>query len=415
MIDMDLNINTMHYSTATIINTPSEYNYLPKMSKDEWQVAPNDTSLTSMGSASELPAIASTTDIDTTSFIVVRDDCAPTSSFSTPYIHRPPQIPPLSHFAPSINTANTHEMGESHSQQRCNDCCFCNPDLHKRSRSISRNCSYCDRLNERWQATSPKATVKKDTLINKGTNTKPERFFETQSKTDHTHVRTRSKDSDTVSLKCTRINTKVRRLLTEDMVNGNVFENKEHDQYEESVKCQKKATKPPRAPLISPKQVSSTCTKDKQRNTTSTATHSPRSATNSVRLPSPFINNANSTSTQSYDSATSSSSQCSSSLSSAGPASPSKKITLPVARWQNHNSAGVASSREATLPAMGNNNKVRKSRYQHFYGHPKRDGSEDNQVGVHEKSVSSENIQTSVNQKNSGKLYCTINRSFWDL
>lgn len=413
MIDMDLNLDTLHYSTATIINTPSEYNCPPRSShhQDEWQVANimalncNDVSLNSI---EYLPETSRETEIDTTSFIVVRDDTENKNQFLSSGLKNRKEIPPISHISPFINMLPSRLTDETNfkmsSQQRCSDCCFCNPDLHKRSRSISSNCSYCNRLNEKWKTASPRLSSQNDTFHNKSTNTKPQQFFETQSKTDHTHIRTRSKDSDTVSLKCTKINTKLHRYLPEDMLNGNVFEETFNGK-DERAKCSQKSTRPPKVPVITTMSVTSPVSERKLKTTAETTTKTPRSATKSVRLPSPFINNANSTSTHSYDSATStSSSQCSSSLSSS-PVSPNKRVsTIPVSRWHNHNSAGVLSSREQTLPAIVNNN-IRKSRYQHFYGQSKSGLIDANQLDVKENMVSSgKNVQTSVNQQSSGNI-----------
>lgn len=412
MIDMDLNLNTLHYSTATIINTPSDYSYAQKMSQDEWQIS-NIKSLQacddSINSVLSVTEIDPGTEIDTTSFIVVRDNPDKNPSTSTAYNSRK-DLPPITLCSPFINIPHYQNAGDMNepvsSQQRCNDCCFCNPDLHKRSRSISSACNYCNRLNDKWKPASSRASSQNETVFNKSTNTKPQKFFETQSKTDHTHIRTRSKDSDTVSLKCTKINTKFQRILPEDELNGNVFEAAEKGkgvQMEERCKRSKTLSKPPKVPVISPTKVTSFPAEPKV-NTAEISTNTARSAHRSVRLPSPFINNANSNATHSYDSASStSSSQCSSSLSSS-PVSPSKKKSAtPIARWPNHKSAGAISSRESTLPAIASNN-IRKSRYQHFYGQSRTSEVETNPMDVKDTIEIGKTIQTSVNQQSSGKF-----------
>lgn len=401
IIDMELNVNTLHYSTATMVNTPSDYLYLPRMSKNEWQVANSSRSAysncQSLKSIECVPDIVHSiepcTEIDTTSFIVVRDD--PAKYTPSPTEH--PNLLPVSHFKSFNKIPYPQQTPEINSQQKCSDCCFCNPDLHKRSRSISSSCSYCNRLNEKWNSYS-----QQDLFRNKSTNTKPQQFFETQSKTDHTHIRTRSKDSDTVSLKCTRVNTKLHRYLPEDILNGNVFEETENLKDDKNMrsKCPQNATDQGKVPVtIPPMKVTTPNGEPKQKNS---FTNNPQSATKSFRLPSPFINNAIATSTHCYDILTSpSSSQCSSSVSSS-PVSTKKISTNRVGQWQNHNSAGVPSTREANLPAIRNNH-IRKSRYQHFYGNSKSSLIEDKPDEARAQTGPNKMSQASVNQQNSGK------------
>lgn len=405
MIDMDIHYNTMQYSTATIINTPSEYNYPLRLSLEELQIANiktlngNDASLNSIKSVTDF---SPTTEVDTTSFIVVRDP-HDANVFLPSASSNLQDIPFQSNVTSIINTSQPSRTElnniRMNSQQRCSDCCFCNPDLHKRSRSISSACSYCDRLNDRWKTTSPRDNS--DLLRNKSTNTQPLKYMETQSKTDHTHIRTRSKDSDSVSLKCTKINTKLHRILPEDIFNEmfNDTEKDKEDITDLRTKNSNKYGKPPKDPaIISPPKVASPVAERKTKATES-MTKTPRSATKSFRLPSPFINNANSTYAHSYDSltSTSSSSPCSSSISSS-PDIPNKTYsTIPLTRNQNQTAA-----REPTLPAIANNN-IRKSRYQHFYGQSRSGPVDDRQVKDKDKMDSNQNVEASGKHQHSGK------------
>lgn len=259
--------------------------------------------------------------------------------------------------APSDKPASPSSQiaGESsNSKERCNDCCFCNPNLHSRDGAISaQSCSYC---NQQRQSARP-ITPPPKTQETRSTNTT--HFYETLSKTDHTHVRTRSKDSDTVSLKCTRTNSKLRRFIPDDTVSGNAFDDLTAASSVATAKeklshWSKNASshdnlpqKPPKAPAALPTKKGRSVLED-AKTSQKTGGH--------VRLPSPFTGIVSSS--RSYDSA-SSSSQCSSSSSS--PSNPSKKCpALPVARWQNQTSSGNHRTGHVAKP--------RASRYQNFYG-----------------------------------------------
>lgn len=243
-------------------------------------------------------------EIDSTSFIVLRDD-------------------------ENVSTKNA-KLNEilPNSRDRCVDCCFCNPDLHRREGASSvASCNFC---NKQRQSSKTRDTE------SKSTNTA--RVYESLSKSDHTHIRTKSKESDTVSLKCTRTNSRIRRFIPEDALNGNVCEDTEEKPDKNRPAKVDLSKKPPKAPNISPaKKVNIESPSHKQNAKT----------TSGIRLPSPFVTGISS---QSYDST---SSQCSSS--SCSPGSPKKCPVLPTGRWQNN-------SIQKQL------NKTRASRYKEFYG-----------------------------------------------
>lgn len=242
------------------------------------------------------------TEIDSTSFIILRDDDKTTKVFDT----MPEKTLP---------------------RDRCNDCCFCNPNLHKSGDLTARSCNFCSR-----KKTSSNTFQETET---KGTNTT--HVYERVSRMDHTHVRTRSKDSDTVSLKCSRTSSRIRRFVPEDRLNGNVDDTEK--------------------PMQRPKNVNSLASKSQQSPQKSRTKLDPiptvplrdRSAP-ALHLPNPFR------SSHSYDSATSS--QCSSTSSS--PGTPKKCPRLPTNRWQQ--SSGQRNHAAVTV------NKTRASRYQEFYG-----------------------------------------------
>ncbi len=263
----------------------------------------------------EIPAIATPAtnlEIDTTSFIVLKDDDGENKMLKNVKIDE--SLP--------------------NSRDRCVDCCFCNPDLHRRDgASSSASCNFCNKRRE----SSKTATRETET---KSTNTA--RIYESLSKSDHTHIRTKSKESDTVSLKCTRTNSRIRRFVPEDALNGNLCENVDEIKSNNKNRSTKAdlSKKPPKVPAYSPARKVNIDTSSSQKPNATT--------TSGIRLPSPFVT---AISSQSYDST---SSQCSSS--SCSPGSPKKCPTLPAGRWQN----GGTPQKQP--------NKTRASRYKDFYG-----------------------------------------------
>lgn len=219
------------------------------------------------------------------------------------------------------------------SRDRCVDCCFCNPDLHRREGlSSAASCNFCNKQKE---------SAKSRETETKSTNTaRVYERMESLSKSDHTHIRTKSKESDTVSLKCTRTNSRIRRFIPDDALNGNLCEDIDEKPDENRSSKPDMSKKPPKAPNISPARKVSieTMSPSNKQNTKSMS---------GIRLPSPFVT---AISSHSYDST---SSQCSSS--SCSPGSPKKCSVLPTGRWQNSGT-------------QKQSNKTRASRYKDFYG-----------------------------------------------
>lgn len=249
---------------------------------------------------------ATNVEIDTTSFIVLKDD-----------------------ENVLLKTAKLDEILPN-SRDRCVDCCFCNPDLHRREgASSAASCNFCNKQRE---------SSKTRETETKSTNTA--RVYESLSKSDHTHIRTKSKESETVSLKCTRTNSRIRRFIPDDALNGNVCEDVEEKPNKNRSAKPDLSKKPPKVPVISPAR--------KVNIEKMSPIHKQNAKTTSgIRLPSPFVT---AISSQSYDST---SSQCSSS--SCSPGSPKKCPVLPTGRWQNGS-------------AQKQSNKTRASRYKDFYG-----------------------------------------------
>lgn len=291
-VKIEVNTNCVQDENVWQVEDIKNYGYV-KLKSPESQIESIETPATN-------------TEIDSTSFIVLRDDENVV-----------------------LKKEGLREILPN-SRDRCVDCCFCNPDLHRRDgASSAASCNFC---NKRRGSSKTRETE------TKSTNTA--RVYESLSKSDHTHIRTKSKESDTVSLKCTRTNSRIRRFIPEDALNGNVCEDANDKPHKNRSSKPDLSKKPPKAPNISPARkvnIESISPSHKQNAKT----------TSGIRLPSPFIT---AISSQSYDST---SSQCSSS--SCSPGSPKKCPILPTGRWQNSG-------------AQKQSNKSRASRYKDFYG-----------------------------------------------
>lgn len=108
----------------------------------------------------------------------------------------------------------------------CGGCYFCKHEAHAIGCS-DKGCTYC-KNDPKQKPTQKSSTTSRlhpaDNAAKRANNT--ERYLETRSKSDHSHTQTKSKDSDTISMKCRKVNKKVSRYIplgTEmDAANGNV-------------------------------------------------------------------------------------------------------------------------------------------------------------------------------------------------
>ncbi|XP_059611805.1 uncharacterized protein LOC132258492 [Phlebotomus argentipes] len=93
----------------------------------------------------------------------------------------------------------------------CKDCCFCNPDLHKKAspEDTTRSCHFCDRKR---QTSAPK---KAEEEPQSGYETaKSHHYYEVMSKSDHQHTKTKSKDPETISTRCVKTNERIQRFVS---------------------------------------------------------------------------------------------------------------------------------------------------------------------------------------------------------
>lgn len=110
----------------------------------------------------------------------------------------------------------------------CDDCCFCNPNLHQSRRNENegespKKCNFCSSRQQSNQTTptnSSQFQIKNEPVnIDSGrSSTAPmDRIYESKYKSSHTHIRTHSRDSDTINTQCTK---KTNRLIRRSMHNG---------------------------------------------------------------------------------------------------------------------------------------------------------------------------------------------------
>lgn len=167
---------------------------------------------------------------DSTSFIVLHDENENSS-----------------HFLPNITSNETNRNGVCQSKcqntfdRPCDDCCFCNPTLHHKHRLGSehspKKCNFCSSRQQSTQttpATSTRYQEKGQSTNNNNASSRSsnpmERIYESKYRSNHTHIRTHSKESDTVNTQCTKkSNKKVRKTLlngNDDHLNANTESNR---------------------------------------------------------------------------------------------------------------------------------------------------------------------------------------------
>lgn len=113
------------------------------------------------------------------------------------------------------NTAqgvNLNTFNENH----CVTCCFCNPHMHHHVHYSPKPCDSCagptPTTTSSYQPS--KSNPITDPMSTARSSTAPsERIYERTYKSNHTHVQTKCKESDTVSTKCTKSNHCIRRFV----------------------------------------------------------------------------------------------------------------------------------------------------------------------------------------------------------
>lgn len=162
--------------------------------------------------------------VDNTSFIVLHDENKNAS-----------------HFLPNITNNEIDQNGGYQSknpnafEKPCDDCCFCNPSLHHKRRNgtetAPKRCNFCSSRQHSTHTTPATSTRYQEQTVNNDADTTSrssapvERIYESKYRSNHTHIRTHSKESDTINTQCTKkTNKKVRKTLlngSDDRLNAN--------------------------------------------------------------------------------------------------------------------------------------------------------------------------------------------------
>lgn len=160
--------------------------------------------------------------VDSSSFIVLHDENENAS-----------------HFLPNITSGETDATARNGQNTfDRSDCCFCNPSLHHKRRNGTENspkkCNFCSSRLQSTQTTPATSTrnQEKGQSINNTNIDAPrplvppvERIYESKYRSNHTHIRTRSRESDTINTQCTKkTNKKVRKSVlngSDDRLNAN--------------------------------------------------------------------------------------------------------------------------------------------------------------------------------------------------
>lgn len=174
--------------------------------------------------------------IDNTSFIILHESENSTNFF--------PNITSTSNGNDTSTAGNTFvysKHSNNANNHPCYDCCFCNPELHHRHNqndSSPKTCNFCSSRHQTARQSTPTTFRNQrnhDTGCDTGrSSTAPpiERLYESKFRSNHTHISTRSRESDTVSMKCTKkTNRKIRKIVPVDgdLTNGNIEKTKKKE------------------------------------------------------------------------------------------------------------------------------------------------------------------------------------------
>lgn len=155
-----------------------------------------------------------------------------------------------SHFLPNITSAGSeysttrNAYYQSKPSNTCDDCCFCNPNLHQSRRDENegespKKCNFCSsrqQSNQTTPATSSRFQTKNEPVhidSARSSTVATDRIYESKYKSSHTHIRTHSRDLDTMNMntQCTKkTNRLIRRSMhngIDDILNGNLNKTKD--------------------------------------------------------------------------------------------------------------------------------------------------------------------------------------------
>lgn len=96
--------------------------------------------------------------------------------------------------------ANASSNSLNREKSACSDCCYCNPLLHNDPNNKAESCIYCRNKTP---------NVDQETIPD--TPCSLHGYYETMKTSNHVHTRIKSRESDTVSVKCTKTNERIKR------------------------------------------------------------------------------------------------------------------------------------------------------------------------------------------------------------
>ncbi|XP_063709320.1 uncharacterized protein LOC134837858 [Culicoides brevitarsis] len=270
--------------------------------------------------------------------------------------------------------ANNSSTSLNREKSACSDCCYCNPLLHTDPNKTE--CIYCRNKTPNVEETVPE------------TPCSVHGYYETMKKSNHIHTRIKSRESDTVSVKCTKTNERIKRTCCQNECQAPSVEK------QETRKIDPKGSK---AGLSRPKDINNILrTTNVQKvekeihDKISPKKHSVKQSIvkeqkpKEIRLPSPY----KCISSNSYESTSDSS--CSLTC------SPTKKTTLPQAHWQQNiplKSKTITKSQKIVTNSLPRTSRA--SLYQHATS-PEHKLTTNNK-NLHDSRHHSDNLDTNAN------------------
>lgn len=250
--------------------------------------------------------------------------------------------------------ANASSNDMNREKSACSDCCYCNPQLHNDPKSES--CAYC-------RNKTPDHEKIPDTPCSM------HGYYETLRKSNHVHTRIKSRESDTVSVKCTKTNERIKRTCCQNDCSTS-FPHQERVERKVDPKGSK-------AGLSRPKDINNilrtTNVQKVEKEIHDKISRSPKlnkhhtitkqslltkdTKPKEIRLPSPYKG----ISSNSYESTSDSS--CSLTC------SPTKKTTLPQAHWQQSHTNLPSKSKNHAKAKTTSNTLPRASRTNNSHYH----------------------------------------------
>lgn len=237
--------------------------------------------------------------------------------------------------------ANASGNSLNREKSACSDCCYCNPLLHNDPNNKAESCIYCRNKTP---------NVDQETIPD--TPCSMHGYYETMKKSNHVHTRIKSRESDTVSVKCTKTNERIRRTCCQNDC-ATTFGTDKTERPERKVD-----PKGSKAGLSRPKDINNilrtTNVQKVEKEIHDKISRSPKTSKHhtitkqslikdtkpkEIRLPSPY----KCISSNSYESTSDSS--CSLTC------SPTKKTTLPQAHWQQNHNIIPAKAKSHTVKA----------------------------------------------------------------